>query len=337
MNRNKLKLSHSNLILSDDEIINIGAEVIRIEAHGLESLARRLNDSFVRAVKMLNECHGRVFFTGIGKSGIIGKKIAGSLSSVGIPSFFIHPVEALHGDLGMVNPEADIAFILSYSGETAEILRLVEWMHRLSIPILVMTGNTESSLARYSDIALDIGVMREATPGGAMPTTSTTVALALGDALVVALMKLRGITDESFAMYHPSGSLGRKFLTVGQFMHTGERIPIVSPTTPVGVLVETISRKGFGCALVVDSQGILCGIVTDGDVRRGVGRFSSFDGVTTSEIMTREPKTISMNALAADALKLLESFRITMLPVVDDNNHPIGLVHLHDLWRTRLF
>lgn len=322
--------------LDDPELIRIGREVIKQESMCLEALARRLDHEFARAVRLIDACRGRVFFAGIGKSGIIAKKIAGTLTSIGIPAIFIHPVEALHGDIGMIQEE-DMGVLVSYSGETDEMIRLMQWLHRIGIPTIVMSGNPDSTLARYASVHLDISVIREASPGGAIPTSSTTVTAAMGDALAVALMHYRGISDEQFSHYHPGGQLGRKFLRVDQFMHGSEYLPLVKEGSTLREVAEVVSQYGFGCAFVVSESGHLLGIITDGDIRRSLHRGGVPDQTKARDIMTKHPKVISPDALVGDALHLMETCRITVLPVVDDERKPVGLIHLHDLWRTRLF
>ena len=333
---NLKKVSRSKPEVSDRELIEFGREVIHLEAVCLDALARRLDSAFARAVRMIDQCAGRVFFAGIGKSGIVAKKIAGTFTSVGVPAAYIHPVEALHGDLGMIQPD-DMAILVSYSGETDEMIRLMQWLHRLGIPLIAMTGHATSTLARYAEVHLDIQVVREASPGGAVPTSSTTVTAALGDALAVALMRLRGISDEQFSRYHPGGQLGRKYLRVDQFMHGRDQLPLVQPEDNLRETAAIMSRYGFGCALVVSDDGVLRGIITDGDVRRSMHRGVQPESTRAEDVMTREPKVIEPDALVGDALHLMETCRITVLPVIDSNGCPIGLVHLHDLWRTRLF
>ncbi len=321
---------------SDAELIAIGRQVIRTEVEGLHRLMQHIGNSFAAAVHCLCACSGRVIVSGIGKSGVIGKKLAGSLTSIGVPGIFLHPVEALHGDLGLILPE-DVLIVLSYSGETVEILRFVEWIHRYDIPIIAMTGNARSTLARYSTIVLAIGPVEEATPERLLPTTSTTVMLALSDALTVAVMHAKGVRDGMVAHLHPSGSIGRKILQVKEVMHRPPELPLVAADVSVPEAVREMSRKGFGCVLVVDTIGHLAGIFTDGDLRRTIERYRDVSTLRIGDVMTPHPKTLAPDALAADALRLMEKFRITVLPVIDSDRHPVGLVHIHDLWRLQMF
>ena len=320
----------------DTDLLTIGRQVIRTEAEGLHALIHRIGESFVAAVHCICTCSGRVIVSGIGKSGIIGKKLAGSLTSIGVPGIFLHPVEALHGDLGLILPE-DVLIVLSYSGETVEILRFVEWIHRYDIPIIALTGNARSTLARYSTIVLAVGPVQEATPERLLPTTSTTVMLALSDALTVAVMHAKGVRDGMVAHLHPSGSIGRKILQVKAVMHRPPELPLIAVDATLPDAVREMSRKGFGCVFIVDAAGRLAGIFTDGDLRRTIERYRDVSTLRIQDVMTPQPKTLAPDALAADALRLMEKFRITVLPVIDGERRPVGLVHIHDLWRLHMF
>ncbi len=325
-------LSRQQTHVSDSDILEWGRKTLHIEREGLESLERRLDESFVQAVRAILTCEGRVFFTGLGKSGIIARKIASSFASISVHAFFLHPVEAMHGDLGVL-VERDCVFILSYSGETSEVLRFVEWLHRWGVKIISITGHPGSTLAQYSDIVLDCSVPAEASPGGALPTTSTTVSLALGDALVVAVMRALGLHDELFARTHPNGKIGKRFVRVDQCMHKGEQLPICSLDTPIEDTLDIITQKRFGCGLIVDENGKLCGIITDGDIRRALKNIKTGQVRYARELMTEHPRTVKNDMLMADAVHLMEKFRIMYLPVVDEKNKPVGLLYIHDIWK----
>lgn len=321
---------------TDAEILAIGRRVLRMEGRAVSRLARSLGPEFAEAVRRLATCRGRVLVSGVGKSGIIGKKLAGTLTSVGVPALFLHPVEALHGDLGLVTPD-DTAVLLSYSGETPELLRFIEWLHRLDIPAIAVTGPRDTTLARYSQVVLSVGPLREASPDGVLPTTSTTVMLSVCDALAVAVMQCRGITEAVLARLHPAGSIGRKLLRVAQVMHTGDDVPRVLLGTPLARAVREMTQKGFGCTVVVDAEDRVTGIYTDGDLRRTLERHGGVEGLTIDVVMTPRPKTVRPDDLAVDALRLMEKFKITALVVVDEAGRLQGLVHIHDLWRLQMF
>ncbi|MCS7312628.1 MAG: KpsF/GutQ family sugar-phosphate isomerase [Acidobacteria bacterium] len=322
--------------LTDAEIVDAGRRVLRLEGRAISRLAQTLGPEFAEAVRRLATCRGRVLVSGVGKSGVIGKKLAGTLTSVGIPSFFLHPVEALHGDLGLVTSD-DIAVLLSYSGETLELLRLLEWLHRLGVPSMAITGARDTTLARYSQVVLAVGPLREASPDGILPTTSTTVMLSMCDALAVAVMQCKGITEAVLSRLHPAGSIGRKLLRVAQVMHTGDDVPRVLLGTPLVRAVQEMSRKGFGCTVVVDADDRVVGIYTDGDLRRTLERQGSVEGLTIDVVLTPRPKTVRPDDLAVDALRLMEKFKITALVVIDEEGRLQGLVHIHDLWRLQMF
>lgn len=310
--------------------------VLEIEAQAIQELIGRLDERFDQAVELLFACRGRVVVTGMGKSGIVGKKIAGTLSSTGTPSFFLHPAEALHGDLGML-VAGDTALAVSYSGETEEILSLLETIKRLGVPLISMTGAPASTLAAASDVVLDVSIAREACPLGLAPTASTTAALALGDALALALIERRGFRPEDFADLHPAGRLAVRLRRVEQLMHVGKEIPVVGPATPMPEVIYEMSRKGLGVTSVVDEQGKVVGIISDGDLRRLLQRHAGAAvELKASDCMTRTPVTISGHELAAAGLRLMESRRITSLLVTDPQGRLEGILHLHDLWGTGL-
>ena len=310
--------------------------VIEIEARAVADLADRLDESFDLAVDLLLHCKGRVVVTGMGKSGIVCQKVAATLSSTGTPAFFVHPAEAIHGDLGMI-VSGDVVLALSNSGETEELVRLLEIIRRLGARIVAMSGNPDSTLARHADVHLNVGVDKEACPMDLVPTASTTAALAMGDALAVACYERRGFTARDFARYHPGGRLGHKLLKVEDLMHTGEGLPAVKSSISMRDAVQEMSAKRLGMTCVVDGEGHLVGVLTDGDLRRRMLRMDrALDG-TAGEAMTRTPATIGPEALATEALKTMEQRKITSLPVVDETRRLMGVIQIHDLWRTELF
>ncbi len=311
-------------------------KVLEIEARALADLPQRLNQDFEKAVETLLACHGRVVVAGMGKSGLIGQKISATLSSTGTPSFFLHPAEALHGDLGRL-VKGDALIALSYSGESEELLRLLDTVKRLAIPLISLTGDSSSTLAQSSDAVIDVGIRQEACPLGLAPTASTTAMLAMGDALAMALLEKRGFTEEDYAALHPGGDLGVKLRRVENVMHAGEAIPRVSAGAGLTELIYEMSRKGLGHTAVVNGQGRLLGIISDGDLRRALER----DGercfrLAASDLMTPSPVTIGRKELATKALSLMEARRITALVVVDAEGRVEGVVHLHDLWSTEM-
>ena len=306
--------------------------VLEIEAAAVAGVAERLNGDFARAVELLLACQGRVVVTGLGKSGLVARKIAATLNSTGTPSQYLHPAEALHGDLGML-ARGDVVIALSQGGETEEILRLLEWIKRLDLKLIALTGATGSTLGRNADVALDAGVKQEACPLGLAPTASTTAALALGDALAVVVAEAKGFAAEDFASLHPGGWLGKRLATVERLMHTGEELPRVQAETPFPEMVYEMSRKGFGVTSVVGEDGRLLGIISDGDLRRLFTRHGPEAArLTAGECMTGQPVTIAPQALASAALNLMESHRITCLLVCGAEGRLAGLLHLHDLW-----
>ncbi len=317
----------------------IGENVIRIEAEALRELADRLANSmaepFGRTIELLNCCAGRVIVTGMGKSGIIARKIAATFSSTGTASFFLHPAEAVHGDLGTLVP-GDLVVALSMSGETEEILRLLATIKRLEITLIAMTGDQDSTLAKAADVALDCSVAKEACALGLAPTASTTAMLALGDAIAVALAQRKGFREEDFASLHPGGKLGKKLARVYSLMHKGEDVPKVGPETRMADVIYEMSRKGLGVTTVVEDDRLV-GLISDGDLRRLLERRGKdVMDLTAAECMTRTPKTIHGEEFAVRALTIMERMKITSLPVVDEKGHLDGVLHLHDLWGTEM-
>ena len=311
--------------------------VLRIEAEALKELEARLDAGFERAVDVLLACKGRVVVTGMGKSGLIGRKMAATFSSTGTPSVFLHPAEALHGDLGMLQP-GDAVLAVSYGGETEEIASLLPTMKRLGLPLVTLSGNTRSTLAQASDVVLDTSVREEACSLNLAPTASTTAAMALGDALAIALLERRGFNHDDFAALHPGGRLGKKLLRVRELMHTDEKLPSVSLTAKMPDVIYEMSRKGLGMTTVVDANGALAGIITDGDLRRLMQqRRGVVLELTAKECMTSNPVTIASDEFASAALRLMEQRKITSVVVLDGARRVVGVVHLHDLWTLELF
>ncbi len=318
-----------------DPLLNLAERVLRLEAEGILGLVERLDKRFLRALELLRDCQGRVVVTGIGKSGIIGRKVAATLASVGTPALFLHPAEGVHGDIGMV-ARGDVVLAISNSGETEEVLTLLPAIKRLGVPLIVLTGNPNSALARSGEVVLDVSVTEEACPMDLVPTSSTTAALAMGDALPVALLELRGVKPEDFAVVHPGGSLGRRFLTVEDLMHVGEAVPVVSEGTPVAQAILEMTGKRLGATTVVDTAGRQTGIITDGDLRRALQRDRQLLSKVAQEVMSRNPKTIGRLELAAKALEVMEHYAITQLIIVDERERPAGIIHLHDLLRAKI-
>ncbi|NLH46903.1 MAG: KpsF/GutQ family sugar-phosphate isomerase [Acholeplasmataceae bacterium] len=310
--------------------------VLKMEADAILELVPRINGQFTAAVEMILACPGRTVITGMGKSGIIGRKMAATLASTGTPSFYLHPAEGIHGDLGMVTAD-DVVIALSNSGETGEILHILPSLRRIGAKVIAMVGNPNSSLGKNADVVLDVGVSKEACPLGLAPTSSTTAALAFGDALAVALLSKRKFTADQFAVFHPGGSLGRKLLmTVADVMHSGDDNPLVKGDMKVQDALFVITDKGLGAVSVVDDDNKMIGVLTDGDIRRGLSQGFSFLTRPVTELMTKSPKTITQDKLAAEALHLMESNKprpITVLPVIDAEKHVIGLLHMTDLVR----
>ena len=311
-------------------------DVLRMEAEAILELVPRVDANFAAAISLILECPGRTVITGMGKSGIVGRKMAATFASTGTPSFYLHPAEGIHGDLGMVTAD-DVVIALSNSGETGEILNILPSLRRIGAKIIAMVGNANSTLAKNSDVVLDVGVEKEACPLGLAPTSSTTAALAYGDAIALALLQKRNFTASQFAVFHPGGSLGRKLLlTVGNIMHKGDENPLVSAETTVQEALFVITDKGLGAVSVVDESGKMLGVLTDGDIRRGLSKGVDFLQRSVADLMTKAPKYITADKLAAQALHLMESNQpkpITVLPVLDENKVVIGLLHMTDLVR----
>ncbi len=314
----------------------IAREVLQSEANAILALIDRIGANFEKAIELLSECKGRVVLTGMGKSGIICKKIAATFSSTGQPSLFLHPAEAIHGDLGMV-ATGDVVISVSNSGETPEILRLLEILKRLGIPLIALTGGNKSTLAKHSDVVLDVSVTQEACPLNLVPTASTTAALAMGDALAMCLMVKHGFKEEDFARLHPGGKLGKKLMKVSALMRTGDDIPIVSADTVMKDVIYEMSRKRIGITAVIDKENKVVGVISDGDLRRHLESDNQLLSRKAEDVMTRTPKTIPGDELATTALNLMEEKRITALLILDNDHRIQGIIHVHDLWRTELF
>jgi len=317
--------------LNSNDIINNGKEVIRIEAAAVADLQNSINEDFAKAVETIFVSGGRVVLTGMGKSGLIARKIVATLNSTGTAAIYLHPTDALHGDLGMVRSE-DVVILISKSGETEEISNLLPMLKRLNVKLIAMSGNRESKLAKECDIFLNIAVREEACPYDLAPTASTTATLALGDALAVSLLKKRNFTEKDFAFLHPGGSLGKRLsLKIKEVMITGDRIPKVTKDTSIKDVIIEITSKRLGATCVLDENGKLTGIITDGDLRRLLEITLDITGLKASDVMTTKPKVLKGDYLASFALQQMENFKITSLVIVDDQNQPAGIIHLHDL------
>lgn len=317
--------------MNKEEIIEYGKKVIRIEGESVLALAELLDDNFVRTCEKIFNSKGRVVFTGMGKSGLIARKIVATLNSTGTASIFMHPTDALHGDLGMVRKE-DVVIIISKSGSTEELINLVFMLKRMNISIIAMVGNPDSKIAKEADFVLNVSVKEEACPYDLAPTASTTVALAMGDAIAIALLEMRGFTSEDFAMLHPAGSLGKRLsLKISEIMYKDSDVPIVKFNTSLKDTILEMTSKRLGMTCVVDDDGRLTGIVTDGDLRRLLEKKTEINNILAKDIMTKNPKTIRDFYLASFALQRMENYKITSLIIIDDKNKPIGIVHLHDL------
>ncbi len=314
----------------------VARKVLEIEAGAIQGLLEQLDERFDAAVELLAACSGRVVCTGMGKSGLIMKKLAATLSSTGTPALFLHPAEANHGDLGMV-AEGDVVVAASFSGHTAELLRLVELLKRLAVPLVVITGNADSPLARHADAHLQVAIDQEACPLDLAPTASTTATLAMGDALAMALLEAKGFTPEDFARLHPGGQLGKRLLKVCQLMHAGDDLPAVGAETPMRDAIYEMSRKKLGITAVTDRDGRLLGCISDGDLRRLLADDEQLLRKSASECMHPDPLTIAGGELASAALHLMEERKITSLFVVGDGGELEGVVHIHDLWGLELF
>jgi arabinose-5-phosphate isomerase len=316
--------------------LDTARRVLRIEAQAIQDVMARLDGAFERAVELLFACKGRVAVSGMGKSGIVGRKISATLSSTGTPSFFLHPAEALHGDLGML-AAGDVILAVSYGGETREIIELLDALKRMEIKLVALTGSASSTIAQASEIVLDVSVDKEACPLNLAPTASTTVAMALGDALAVALLEKRDFRRDDFAALHPAGSLGKRLLRAEKVMHQGDKLPKVAPETPMAQVFHEMSAKKLGMTTVVNGDGTLAGILTDGDLRRLMEKHGgTVVDMKLADCLTRNPQTIGPGVLASEALTLMEKRRITCVIVVDDKRKVLGVVHLHDLWGLQL-
>lgn len=311
-------------------------KVLEIEAEAIRELIPRLDESFDRAVDVLFACGGRVVVTGMGKSGIIAQKISATLASIGTPSLYLHPADAIHGDLGRI-VKGDALVAVSHSGDTEEILALVPWLKRLGVQLVALTGNARSPLAQAADVHIDVGVRSEACPLGLAPTASTTAALAMGDAICMTLLERRGFTVDDFAVLHPGGRLGKKLIRVSDLMHTGDAIPRVAPEAPMKEVLFEMTRKRLGLTTVVEADGTLVGLISDGDLRRQMERHgNALLDLPAAQCMTRAPVLVGRHELATRALDLLESRRITALLVTDEKGRIEGVLHLHDLWKTEM-
>lgn len=312
-------------------ITELAKEVLTLEANSILKLKDGIGENFEKAIEILCSCKGRVIVTGMGKSGIIGKKIAATLSSTGTPSYFLHPAESTHGDSGIITRE-DVIIAISNSGESQELLNLLPLIKRFGVQLIAMTGDFNSTLAKSSDVSLDISVEKEACPFNKAPTTSTTVTLALGDALAVCLMEKKGFSEEDFLMFHPSGKLGKGFLfKVEELMIKGDRLPLANEDEKFVDVIELISEKKLGVAILTDKHGVMTGVLTDGDIRRTLIKYHDVQNLSAKEVMTLNPKTILPSELAAKALHLMEKYSITALAIADENKKPVGILHIHDL------
>lgn len=319
-------------IMSVKSINDLAKDVLKIEADSILKLIDRIGDNFDKAIELLYSCKGRVIITGMGKSGLIGKKIAATLSSTGTPSYFLHPAESTHGDSGIITRD-DVIIAISNSGETQELLNLLPLIKRFGVPMIGMTGNMSSTLAKASDVVLDIAVEREACPLNKAPTASTTATLAMGDALAVCLLEKRGFSEEDFLIFHPSGALGKGFLyhVKDLMLSDPEKLPIVQENDTFTSVIETISKFKLGMAMIVNGSGKLAGVLTDGDIRRTLIKYPDTLSLLIKDVMTVNPKRISGDEYAASALHLMEKYSITALAVVDSSDMPIGVIHIHDI------
>ncbi len=319
--------------MSSSPLIARGRRVLATEAEAVAALEHRLGEPFAQACRLILGCEGRVVVTGMGKSGHVGNKIAATLASTGSPSFFLHPAEAKHGDIGMITGK-DVVLALSNSGETEELLTILPVIKRIDVPLIALTGKPASTLARYATVTLDVSVPAEACPLNLAPTTSTTATLAMGDALAVAVLEARGFTELDFARSHPGGSLGRRLLLhVDEVMRTGDDLPAVGPETPLSAGLLEMSRKGLGMTTVVDDSRRVLGVFTDGDLRRALDKQLDVHATRMHDVMTANPKMARPRMLAAEAVHLMEAHRITALPVVDEQGALVGALNVHDLLR----
>jgi arabinose-5-phosphate isomerase len=308
-----------------------GKAILEQEAAALCRIAERLDEEFERAIRVMRSCHGKIIISGMGKSGIIAQKIAATMASTGTTALFLHPADAAHGDLGIVS-EGDIVICLSKSGTTEELNFIIPALQRVGVSIIAITGNRRSYLAQHADIVLDIGIEQEACPFDLAPTTSTTAMLAMGDALAITLMQEKKFTHRDFALTHPKGALGKRLtMKVSDIMATGDAIPVVGEEVKLGELILEMTSKRYGVSAIVDSEGRLCGIFTDGDLRRIVQKGGDFLSLPARTVMTHNPKSVPPGTLAKECLDILETYRITQLVVCSNDNRPVGIVHIHDL------
>jgi arabinose-5-phosphate isomerase len=315
--------------------LSLARKVLQTEAAAVLALVDRVDERFARAVELVRHCEGRVIVTGMGKSGIVCRKIAATLASTGTPAFFLHPAEAVHGDLGVIQAD-DVVIAMSYSGETEELTRVLETVKRIGTPLIALTGAVRSTLGQAADVALDCSVSEEACPMNLVPTASTTAALAMGDALAMTVLVEKGFKPEDFANLHPGGKLGKRLMRAEQLMASGDALPVVQLHTSMKDVIYEMSRKKLGMTSVVEKDGRLAGIITDGDLRRKMGANISIMELTAKDVMTANPVVIPNTTLAAEALAMMEQRKITSIVVVDANHRVEGVVHLHDLWRTGL-
>ena len=313
--------------------LTLARKVLQTEAAAILGLIDRLDERFDRAVQLLHDCRGKVVVTGMGKSGIICRKIAATLASTGTPAFFLHPAEAVHGDLGVIQAD-DVVIAMSYSGETEELTRVLETLKRIGAPLIAVTGGQKSTLAQAANVALDCSVSEEACPMNLVPTASTTAALAMGDALAMTVLVEKGFKPEDFANLHPGGKLGKRLMRVEQLMNSGDSLPVVQLHTSTRDVIYEISRKGLGMTTVVEKDGRLTGIITDGDLRRKMGTTANIQELTARDLMTANPIAINQSTMAVEALAMMEQRKITSIVVIDGDRRVAGVVHLHDLWRT---
>ena len=319
--------------ITPSTLISLAKEVLEIEANSILGIKNRLNDQFLKALELLHNCKGRVIISGMGKSGLVGQKIAATLSSTGTPAYFLHPAESTHGDSGILTKE-DVVVAISNSGETQELLQLLPIIKRLGIPLIGMSGHANSTLGSFSDVFLDIYVEKEACPLGKAPTASTTATLAMGDALAVCLLKKRGFSEEDFLFFHPSGALGKGILyKVSDLMHKQTELPIINENESFQQALILISEKKLGCAIVINKDGFTMGILTDGDIRRTLLKNETIDNLITKDVMTKNPKTLTGEEIAAQAFKIMEDNSITSIIINSKEGKPIGLLHIHNLLR----
>lgn len=317
-------------------IVEVGKKVLATEAKAIETTIPRIDASFEKAVEHFFNAKGRIVTTGMGKSGLIAKKISATLTSTGTPSVYLHPSEALHGDIGIIHND-DAVLALSTSGETYEVVRMLDFIKRIGVPLISLVGRTESTLARESDVFIDCSIEKEACPIGLVPSTSTTLTLAVGDAICIALMEKKGFSEEDFRFYHPGGSIGKKLLRVKHLMHSGTELPVLHEKAPMTEVIDVINTKKFGIGIIVGDTGNVTGVITDGDLRRCFLKGIDFSQTSAGECMTRSPLTINQDCLAVEALRVMEDHKITSIVVAGGEYKRVeGLVHLHDLWRTEM-